>query len=145
MTEEWYCIPDTEYDITKSGKIRRICENGKIRYLKGGLNNDGYRVVNFRKKCYYVHRILGQLFIPNPENKPCIDHINRIRNDNRICNLRWATRRENNYNQIQKGCVSKTKSGWQAIIIDLDSKRHTKRFKKKEDAEKWRDENLIQR
>ena len=144
MTEEWYSIPDTEYYITKSGIIRRIYKNGKISYPKGWINNQGYRRVKLHGKPYLFHRILGQLFIPNPENKPEIDHINRIKDDNRLVNLKWATRYENAYNQIQKGCVYKTKY-WYASIYDLDSKRHTKCFKTKEDAEKWRDDNLIQR
>jgi len=145
MTEDWYSIPDTKYDIAKSGKIRRACKSGKFHYLKGTITNAGYRRVCLSEKQYYVHRILGELFIPNPENKPCIDHINRIRDDNRLENLRWATISENNYNRIMKGSVCKKKCGWHACIVDLDSKRHYKHFKKKEDAEKWRDENLIQR
>ena len=38
-------------------------------------------------------------FIDNPENKPCVDHINRIRHDNKKRNLRWCTTAENNKNR----------------------------------------------
>ena len=45
-----------------------------------------------------IHRLMALAFIPNPENKQEVDHINRIRHDNRVENLRWATRSENQSN-----------------------------------------------
>ena len=62
-------------------------------YMRVGLSKDG------KKKNFLVHRLLALAFIPNPLNKPCIDHINRITDDNRIENLRWATVSENNQNR----------------------------------------------
>lgn len=49
---------------------------------------------------YFVHRLVADAFIPNPENKPEIDHINTVKNDNRIENLQWATKSENAQNPI---------------------------------------------
>lgn len=48
-----------------------------------------------------VHRLIAETFIPNPENKPTVDHINRKRDDNRVCNLRWATHSEQRENSSQ--------------------------------------------
>lgn len=48
----------------------------------------------------YVHRLVTQAFIPNPENKPEVDHINAVRDDNRVENLRWVTSTENRINPI---------------------------------------------
>lgn len=59
-----------------------------------GKNRDGTR------NEYYIHRLVAKAFIPNPDNKPQIDHINTIRTDNRVCNLRWVTASENHYNPI---------------------------------------------
>ena len=45
-----------------------------------------------------IHRIVAKLFVPNPDNKPCVDHINGDKHDNRAVNLRWVTYKENNDN-----------------------------------------------
>lgn len=66
----------------------------KYAWTNGYLHKNGYRTIRIRWKDYNVHRLMAEAFIPNTENKPTVDHINRIRDDNRICNLRWATQKE---------------------------------------------------
>lgn len=68
------------------------------RWTKGYKKNNGYLIIGIRGKFYRVHRLVAEAFIPNPENKPTVDHINRIRDDNRACNLRWATYKEQQEN-----------------------------------------------
>lgn len=62
-------------------------------------NNCGYLTLSLYKngkpKHFYVHRLVAEAFIPNPENKKTIDHINCVRSDNRLENLKWATQKEN--------------------------------------------------
>ena len=72
--------------------------NSKTHWTFGSKDSLGYFNVQIDGKPYKVHRLVAETFIPNPENKSYVDHINRVRNDNNIENLRWSTRSENRRN-----------------------------------------------
>lgn len=75
--------------------------NSKAHWTFGCKGAYGYRVVTINGRLYKVHRLVAEVFLPNPGNKPQVDHINRNREDNRVspvCNLRWATHSENQRN-----------------------------------------------
>ena len=100
---EYYEVSDT--GIVKSCDKLVNCKGGSKRLCKGKelkpyQDDDGYyRVgIHCNGKCYTVgvHKLVAEAFIPNPDNKPCIDHINGNRQDNRVENLRWCTVEENN-------------------------------------------------
>ena len=61
-----------------------------------------------KRKSAKIHRLVAEAFIPNPENKECVDHIDKVRNNNNVNNLRWATKSENCMN---KKIQSNNKSG----------------------------------
>ena len=77
---------------------------GKI--LTANLESTGYKRVQLCKdgihKLERIHRLVAMAFIPNIENKPCIDHINTDRSDNRVENLRWVTHEENCNNDLTR-------------------------------------------
>lgn len=91
-------INDSDYWITSDGKV---WNNKRKKWLSVYTRSNGYQTVSLgRKNNKYIHRLVAEAFIPNPENKPEVDHINRIRNDNNIENLRWVTKKENDQNRI---------------------------------------------
>lgn len=101
--EEWKDIEGYEglYQVSSEGAVKSLKKNI---ILKQHLDKYGYyRVVLYDptlKKhinCI-VSRLVAMAFIPNPENKPCVDHISTIRTDNRVENLRWVDHKENSNN-----------------------------------------------
>ena len=103
--EQWKDIPGFEdYEASTLGNIRR--KYGKI--LKVATNKDGYKYCTLysgsrdSRKTIGVHQVIAKTFLTNPLNKSTVDHINRIRDDNRVENLRFATRSEQCFNTVRQ-------------------------------------------
>src|SRR5689334_6730450 len=79
---------------------------GEYRMLTGSIYSTGYRMFKLdNSKRHSLHRLLAVHFIPNPENKPCINHKNGNKLDNTIENLEWCTHQENSYHARNTGLV----------------------------------------
>lgn len=118
MEEIWKPIKGFEekYYISNKGNVlaKNYGRSGKSKLLKTTLSTTGYLKVELytgsKRKSYRLHRLIAEAFIPNPQNKQFIDHINTIKTDNRIENLRWVTRSENMNNILtRKKCSESAK------------------------------------
>lgn len=100
-------------DIKGYGGRYRVSNFGRVystqleKYLAPADNGNGYLKVhlydNGKLRNRYIHRLVAEAFIPNPEGYLEVDHISTNKQDNRVCNLRWATREQNVNNPISIG------------------------------------------
>ena len=96
---------DLPYYITTDGRVWTTSrKNGIERFLKTRYNHQGYVVAGLmiggNQKLMLVHRLVAKAFIPNPENKPFINHIDGNKANNHVENLEWCTQKENVYHAI---------------------------------------------
>jgi hypothetical protein len=106
--EEWRDLPKelclSRYQVSSHGRVRMV--DGSITY---GTLTAGYLVVNTvrddeigKSRLSRVHRLVAYAFIPDPDNKPYVDHIGRDRTDNHYTRLRWVTSAENSLNRVTR-------------------------------------------
>ncbi len=155
--EKWKSVIGYEgiYEISDLGRLRRILKPRKYRPYQNKILNpckdkNGYfRTVltdnNKNRKSKRVNRIVAIAFIPNPDNKPCVNHKNGIKSDNRAVNLEWVTVSENNIHAIRNGLsgqaggedhhMSKLK---EAEVLKIKKMYATKKYKQIDLAEIFR-------
>mgnify|MGYP003134229130 CR=1 FL=1 len=140
----------TNYLIFKNGAVlSKGSKYNKPKFLKHCFNAGGYKVVNLRDGMgggcpRFIHRLLAEVYIPNPDNKPFIDHIDRCRTNNSLYNLRWVTKSENNFNKTPMSIMNnKNSTGYRYITSTKTGYRYqrtikgikySKRFKQLDDA-----------
>ena len=121
------------YEVSNKGRIKALPKlagsvQRKEKILKNQTDKGGYEYVILKKnknnRHYKVHRLVAMMFIPNEENKKFVDHINTIRNDNRVENLRWVTKTENANNPLTKEKVSKANKGENNAMYGLRGEKN---------------------
>ncbi len=125
--EKWKSVDGfANYEISNCGRVRNATTE---RMLKTTTNAGDYQVINLTKngkpKLHYVHRLVAEAFVDNPEGKRCVDHIDSKRRNNNWENLRYATHTENNRNRSKRAnassnyygvCWVKNREKWKAQI-----------------------------
>lgn len=110
---------DTNYEVSNKGNVRNTLKDF---VLKQGTRNE-YRQVTLSvrniKERHKVHRLVAIVFLPNPYDKPFVDHIDGTRSNNNVENLRWAT---NSENQINTKLSPKNTSGVRGVSWDKQDK-----------------------
>lgn len=113
MIERWKPVVGYEglYEVSNLGRVRSLPRKG----TKGGIvkasysNSKHYAHIpltkNKRGRTVSLHRVVAQAWIPNPDNKPQVNHKNGIKSDNRVANLEWMTNIENHQHAIDNGLV----------------------------------------
>ena len=133
---EILAIPEYDgYYVSVDGDVYSE-KKGIWKKLKPQCGKDKYcRVVLYKNNFFCmkkVHRLIAETFLYNPENKKFVDHINRKRFDNRLCNLRWVSRSENgkncskaknNTSGVTGVCFNKRDNRWVAYWNDDNNKR----------------------
>lgn len=144
-TEIWKDIEGYDnYEVSTLGQVRNK-KTGHATF--GSLNDQGYLRVSLEKKTHNVHRLVALAFLENPNNYPTVDHKDRIKTNNNLTNLQWASREMQNQNRdcvLNANNICLRKDGQYKVDIRRNNIRHQKCFKTEEEAILYRDSILAQ-
>ena len=143
MFEKWMLIDGyINYYVSNFGRVINMTTH---KILKQSIRN-GYKCVTLCSnihKSFNVHRLVASSFIPNDDEKHCVDHKNNNRLDNNVVNLRWCTNMQNSQNMSKRENASSIYKGvtyykpnkkWQAVIMHNKTSIYLGRFLTQEEA-----------
>lgn len=138
-TERWRDVNGFEglYQVSNKGRVKSVerlinySDDRIYQYqsvIKKTSFNKGYVYVNLSKnsvsKSYKIHRLVAEAFIPNPDNKPQVEHIDTHRDNNYVWNLRWVTPKENQNNVLTIKHLSESQKGEKNKLYGKYGKEH---------------------
>ena len=138
--EVWKDIEGYEgkYQISNIGRVRSLISSKGTPYkipkiLKIFLNDRGYSVLGLHKKGEFkqfrVHRLVAKAFIPNPENKQEVNHIDGNKQNNRADNLEWCTCSENIQHAFKTGLSKQGEERFEAKLTNAQAREIRERYK----------------
>ena len=137
MEEIWKDVVGFEgiYQVSNLGKVKSL-KFGKEKYLSITKSSIGYLntklQLNKKNKSFLVHRLVAETFIKNEFNKPCVNHINGIKTDNRIENLDWCTHKENTEHSLKNDLIKTGCNRKQSKLSLKDIEYIRKNYKEKD-------------
>jgi hypothetical protein len=147
MEEEiWKIIEDCpNYDVSSFGNVRNNKTDYIMKLQKNYANYMKISLINENKSITCsVHRLVAKAFIPNPENKPTINHIDSNPSNNNVINLQWATMTEQNqHKSLDKRKILKPINHMPVLKIDIKTETLIEHYKSISDASKWIIDNKL--
>jgi hypothetical protein len=111
-----------DYAIRSDGYVFRIkkstLKGSRPKMLKRSVDKNGYVVCNLGGKKQYIHRLVAEAFLPNPENKPQVAHLDGDRQNPHVLNLRWSTQSENEMDKKRHGTFNRAPKGSRTFTQD---------------------------
>jgi hypothetical protein len=128
INEEWRAVSGyANYQVSNIGRVRNVKTE---RILKPNIRKDGYYIIGLYKDgsrtFVFIHRLVAQEFIENPDNKKCVDHINHDVSDNTILSLRWVSMSENGMNMMKR---QNTSSKYKGVCFRTRANNWTSKIK----------------
>ena len=137
----WKTIDDyPNYEVSITGSVRNVNTKRILKQKIVGIDGNKYYAIDLWKKnngkMFKIHRLVAKAFLPNVENKECVDHVDNNKLNNTISNLRWCDLSENQHNRRLNNnstssikCIywNKKANKWHAQIM-LNNKKYLFRF-----------------
>lgn len=120
----FYLISD--FGLVYNFDTKKFIQPYKVGFKKGSDGKEGYYQVKLpdydgKRKGFYIHRLVLDTFLPNPENKPQGNHLDEIHSNNCLYNLDWCTNKENaNYGNRNQNISNSLKKYWSMILTPAE-------------------------